>query len=112
MLGTTRQPMLTASMPLVIVRRVRSPLHGSSERHMGPLEADLDGGQWADAPMNSGLSVRWDVRRNPNGARRRDPERLLPMRKRRWTSQVTVTVKLNVASILFGIAAIITALMR
>jgi len=42
--------------------------------------------------------------RNPHGLRRRGPERAFPMRKR---TTVTVKVNVDVASCLFGIAAIL-----
>ena len=40
---------------------------------MGLPEAFLGRRWWADAPVNDGLFVRPDVRRNPQGSRRRDP---------------------------------------
>lgn len=78
---------------------------GTPGGDMGPSEAVLERQWWADAPMNDGLFVRWDVKRNPHGLRRRDP-RASAMKPR-----VTLSINVNVALCLFGIAAIIKALM-
>lgn len=46
-------------------RHWRLPERSISGSDMGPPEAMLARRWWADAPVNSGLSVRRDVRRNP-----------------------------------------------
>jgi hypothetical protein len=62
---------------------------------------------WANAPVNDGCySLILGANRNPYGLRRRDPRALTMPRPR-----ITVTINVNVAACLFGIAAIIKALM-
>jgi hypothetical protein len=55
----------------------------------------------ADAPVNDGLFVRRDVRRNPYGLRRRGPE-VHPMNIR-----ITITMKVEITVALTGLAVVL-----
>jgi hypothetical protein len=57
--------------------------------------------------MNGGFDpFRWDVQRNPYGLRARDP------RASAMKPQIKLNISVNVALCLFGIAAIVRALMH
>jgi hypothetical protein len=87
--------MCCAKLRLLFVR-----IRGSGV-HMDLLAAVLERQWWADAPMNDGLFVRWELNRNPYGYAARccpeDPE----MRKQLI---IRCSVKVDVAACLRAVA--------